>query len=121
MQYKYQINSATQVCSILAERSRSDTTRETWTGRPARRALVRAERRLCGEQIRGDICVLFTANDAYMRDLEIVVPSDCVASATAKANRAALALMKKVLKADTRSSDLLDLEELAGSDDKKAE
>jgi nicotinamidase-related amidase len=25
-------------------------------------------------------CVLFTANDAYMRDLEIVVPQNCVAA-----------------------------------------
>ena len=28
----------------------------------------------------GDICVLFTANDAYMRDFRLVVPADCVAS-----------------------------------------
>src|ERR1700712_5191715 len=28
----------------------------------------------------GDICVLFTANDAYMRDLKIIVPDDCFAS-----------------------------------------
>jgi nicotinamidase-related amidase len=26
----------------------------------------------------GDICVLFTANDAYMRDLHLVVPADCL-------------------------------------------
>ncbi len=28
----------------------------------------------------GDICVLFTAHDAYMRDFNLVVPSDCIAS-----------------------------------------
>jgi nicotinamidase-related amidase len=28
----------------------------------------------------GDICVLFTANDAYMRDFQLVVPADCVAT-----------------------------------------
>jgi len=27
-----------------------------------------------------DICILFTANDAYMRDFNLVIPSDCVAS-----------------------------------------
>src|SRR5689334_24909071 len=27
-----------------------------------------------------DICVLFTANDAYMRDFKLVIPSDCVAA-----------------------------------------
>ncbi len=28
----------------------------------------------------GDICVIYTANDAYMREYELVVPSDCIAS-----------------------------------------
>ena len=27
-----------------------------------------------------DICVLFTANDAYMRDFKLIVPQDCVAA-----------------------------------------
>src|SRR6185503_11400451 len=30
--------------------------------------------------IAGNNCVLFTANDAYMRDLHLVVPADCVVS-----------------------------------------
>jgi hypothetical protein len=34
-----------------------------------------------------NICVLFTANDAYMRDLLLAVPSDCVASNTDEENR----------------------------------
>jgi len=29
-----------------------------------------------------DICVLFTANDASMRDFQITIPSDCVAANT---------------------------------------
>src|SRR4051812_9867848 len=37
-----------------------------------------------------NICVLFTANDAYMRDLHLAVPSDCVASNTEEENRYAL-------------------------------
>ena len=32
--------------------------------------------------IAGNICVLLTANDAYMRDLKVVVPADCIASNT---------------------------------------
>src|SRR3954471_13720925 len=49
-------------------------------------------------------CVLFTANDAYMRDFHLVVPSDCVASNTEEEIRYALDQMRKVLKADTRPS-----------------
>jgi nicotinamidase-related amidase len=51
-----------------------------------------------------NICVLFTANDAYMRDLHLFVPGDCVASNTEEENRHALEQMAKVLKADTRPS-----------------
>jgi nicotinamidase-related amidase len=60
-----------------------------------------------------NICVLFTANDAYMRDFHLVVPEDCVASNTEEENRLALDEMRKVLKADTRPSAGLRLEELA--------
>ena len=54
--------------------------------------------------IAGNFCVLFTANDAYMRDFNLFVPSDCTVSNTKKKNDSALALMRKFLKADTRSS-----------------
>jgi nicotinamidase-related amidase len=59
--------------------------------------------------IAGNFCVLFTANDAYMRDYDLIVPSDCVASNTAEENRQALSLMRKFLKADTRPSTKLRL------------
>jgi nicotinamidase-related amidase len=59
--------------------------------------------------IAGNICVLFTANDAYMRDLTLVTPSDCIVSNTEAENRHALDQMAKVLKADTRVSAELDL------------
>ena len=52
----------------------------------------------------GDYCVLFTANDAHMRDFRIIVPSDCVASEDAERNREALALMQRVLNADLTPS-----------------
>ncbi len=60
----------------------------------------------------GNICVLFTANDAYMRDFNLFVPSDCVASNTVEENRHALELMKNVLKADVRPSTELDIDAL---------
>ena len=62
--------------------------------------------------IAANICVLFTANDAYMRDFKLVIPSDCVASNTVEENRYALEQMEKVLKADISPSAGLDLEQL---------
>lgn len=59
--------------------------------------------------IAGNFCVLFTANDAYMRDFDLIIPSDCTVSNTAEENRRALALMRKYLKADTRPSPRLRL------------
>ena len=57
-----------------------------------------------------DICVLFTANDAYMRGFEVFVPRDCVASVKAKDKKYAIEYIERVLKADTRSSDKITLE-----------
>jgi nicotinamidase-related amidase len=62
--------------------------------------------------IAGNNCVLFTANDAYMRDFNIFVPADCVVSETQEENEYAHRQMEKVLKADITSSDQLNLEEL---------
>ena len=61
----------------------------------------------------GNICVLFTANDAYMRDYYLYVPEDCSASNTDDENSWALQQMRGVLKADTRPAAELDLERLA--------
>ena len=52
----------------------------------------------------GDNCVLYTAADAYMREFDVAVPSDCVISLDAKSNRAALEHMRATLKADIRVS-----------------
>jgi nicotinamidase-related amidase len=59
--------------------------------------------------IAGDNCVLFSANDAYLRDFKLHIPSDCVASNTEAENQLALRLMKKVVKADITPSTELDL------------
>jgi nicotinamidase-related amidase len=56
-----------------------------------------------------NLCVLFTAHDAYQRDLRLFVPADCVASNTAALNDEALEKMRSVLKADTRPSGELEL------------
>ena len=51
--------------------------------------------------IAGNFCVLFTANDAYMRDYNLIVPRDCTVSNTSQENEAALQLMRRFLKART--------------------
>jgi nicotinamidase-related amidase len=63
--------------------------------------------------IAGNNCVLFTANDAYMRDFKVFVPADCVVSNTEEENRYALKQMETVLKADTSASSQLDLKALS--------
>jgi len=56
-----------------------------------------------------DNCVLFTANDAYVRDYKLFVPSDCTASNSIEENEHALAQMENVLKADISIAAELDL------------
>ena len=55
-------------------------------------------KRLILTGITGDICVLITASDAFMRDYEIVVPADCTASVEPEENQHALDYMQRVLK-----------------------
>ena len=59
-----------------------------------------------------NICVLFTANDAYLRGYNVVVPSDCVASNTKEDTRVTLEQLQTILKADVGPSHELDLGEL---------
>lgn len=63
--------------------------------------------------VAANICVLFTANDAYMRDLNLVVPEDCVASNTEELTRFALEQMRTVLKARIMPADQITSEELS--------
>jgi nicotinamidase-related amidase len=55
-------------------------------------------RRVILTGIAGNICVLFTANDAYMRELKIFAPADCIVSNTAAENDHALRQINTVLK-----------------------
>jgi nicotinamidase-related amidase len=70
-------------------------------------------RRLVLTGLTTDACVLFTANDAYMREYELHVPADCVASMGPGTNARTLAHMARVLKADITPSGALDLPRLA--------
>lgn len=52
-------------------------------------------------------CVLFTANDAYVRDLRLVIPRDCIAARSPADTRFALQYFRHVLGARTEASDRL--------------
>jgi nicotinamidase-related amidase len=54
-------------------------------------------------------CVLFTANDAYVRDLKLLIPSDCISARTRSDTRLALQYFKRVLGADLTPSTRLPL------------
>jgi len=64
--------------------------------------------------IAGNNCVFFTANDAYMRDYKVFVPSDCVVSNSEEENQHALKQMQIVLKANVTPAEKLDLKALNG-------
>ena len=61
-------------------------------------------RRLILTGIAGNICVLFTANDAYMRDFEIFAPADCIVSNTAADNDHALRQIATIMKGNVAVS-----------------
>jgi nicotinamidase-related amidase len=61
-------------------------------------------RRVIITGIAGNICVLFTANDAYMRGYKIFAPADCIVSNTAADNDHALRQIKTVLKGNIATS-----------------
>jgi nicotinamidase-related amidase len=62
-----------------------------------------------------DMCVLFTASDAYLRDVEIIVPPDCSAAATVENHQRALDHMSRVLHVNTVQSADIDFTELIHS------
>jgi nicotinamidase-related amidase len=60
-----------------------------------------------------DMCVLFTANDAYLREFEVIVPADCCAAESEIYRQQSLDLIERVLKADISPSAELDLAQIA--------
>src|SRR4029450_11859605 len=61
-------------------------------------------RRVILTGIAGNICVLSPANAAYMRDLKIFAPADCIVSNTAADNHHALRQIRTVLKGNVAES-----------------
>jgi nicotinamidase-related amidase len=60
-------------------------------------------------------CILFTAGDAHMRDLQLYVPADCVAAQTSEENERALGFLRHTLEVDTSPAAELDLVKLKAS------
>lgn len=55
--------------------------------------------------VAGDICILFTAKDAYMHQMDLTIPSNCMASEEKENNDYALYLMQSVMKANINAFD----------------
>jgi nicotinamidase-related amidase len=62
-----------------------------------------------------DICVLFTAADAHMRDYDLWIPSDAVASESQERRDWALDIMHKSMNAEVRPSTVLALDSWAST------
>lgn len=72
--------------------------------------------------VAADICVLFTAADAHMRDYDLWIPSDAVGSEGDDRTAWALDIMRKSMGAETRPTRELTLERwLAGLGEKSPE
>jgi nicotinamidase-related amidase len=69
---------------------------------------------LCG--LTTDSCVLFTANDAYLRDFGILVPEDCSTALSKRRHAQALGQMRNTLHADTNASRKIDFAQLLRAD-----
>jgi nicotinamidase-related amidase len=67
--------------------------------------------------IAADICVLFTAADAHMRDYGLWVPADAVASGSAQRTEWALDTMRNSMAAETRATTELALDAWVNSAD----
>jgi nicotinamidase-related amidase len=76
-------------------------------------AALRVER-LILTGIAGNICVLFTAHDAYMRGFKLFIPADCVVSNTSEENEQALAHARSIVKAKLVPSTRLRFRRTAG-------
>jgi nicotinamidase-related amidase len=58
-------------------------------------------RRLVIAGVTGDQCILSTASDAHMRDFDVAVPGDCIASLTPERNRRAIEHLGEALEVRT--------------------
>lgn len=60
-----------------------------------------------------EVCVLFTANDAYMREFDLVLPTDGVASFNDEDHDAALGLMARTMQAQLTTCEAVDFAALS--------
>lgn len=67
-------------------------------------------RRLVITGVATDVCVLFTAADAHMRDYALWIPANAVAAETEARGQCALDIMARSMNAETASTDELSLE-----------
>ena len=65
---------------------------------------------ICG--VTTDICVLFTAHDAYMRGFRVFVPNDCCAAIELDHHTQALDLIERVADAPIRGQKEIDIRQL---------
>ncbi len=84
------------------------------TSLPALLPRLGVDRLLIGG-VAADICVLFTAADAHMREYGLWVPADAVASDTPERKDWALGIMHNSMKAETRATDALTLQAWVGA------
>ena len=68
-----------------------------------------------------DVCVMFTANDAYMREYRLWIPADCCAAVEAGDHEYALKYMRRVLDANIAPSMAIDLDALRDPADEERE
>ncbi len=59
--------------------------------------------------VAGNICVLFTANDAHMRDYDVIVPRDCMASNTQEDDDYTVRQLSQVFGINTPTVDTINL------------
>lgn len=67
-----------------------------------------------------EMCVLFTAHDAYVRKFDLWVPQDCVASVDPAVHARTIAHLRDVLGADTRASTDANLHTVTGAESTSA-
>jgi len=60
-----------------------------------------------------DICILFTAHDAYMRGYNVQIPSDASASGNTRHHTSALNFLQRVADADIRKTEAIDFSVIA--------
>ncbi len=65
--------------------------------------------------IAADVCIQFSAIDAYVRDLKLIIPPDCIASGSSTNTQEAIAYMQRVLSADITPSAEIDLKGLVSA------